>query len=195
MCAGEGGKTLHLADCLDGKGCVWATDKSSWRLQRLKRRAARAKTFNYQSARWETGTPLPFKRRFDGILIDAPCSGLGTWQRHPDARWSTQPKDVQELATLQLECLQAGARALKPGGKLIYAVCTLTRAETTGVVKRFEKMHPELEPWPWQGKDPHLPECHGGGTTKTTHGILLQPHEWKANGMFMARWRMRSKGR
>ncbi len=189
MCAGEGGKTLHLADLLEGKGCVWATDKSAWRLQRLKRRAARAGMFNYQSAQWETGKPLPFKRKFDGILIDAPCSGLGTWQRHPDARWTTQLDDVRDLAERQWECLNAAVGALKPGGKLVYAVCTLTRQETQSVVKRFERAHPDFIPWPWKGKEPHLPDCHGEASSKDRHGLTLLPHQWKANGMFMVRWR------
>jgi len=88
-CAGEGGKTLHLCDLMDNKGLVWASDRAEWRLQRLKRRAARSRLFNYRTRLWDGGPKLPVKTKFDGVLLDAPCSGIGTWQRNPHARWTT----------------------------------------------------------------------------------------------------------
>ena len=166
-CAGEGGKTLHLADLMANKGVVWGTDRHTGRLDTLKRRAARAKIFNYRVALWDGGPRLPSKLKFDGILVDAPCSGVGTWQRNPHARWTTTPEDVRELAATQLSLLNHVAGSLKPGGRLIYSVCTLTRSETTGVAAAFSAAHPELEPGPTQ---------------------TLWPHEIDANGMFIAAW-------
>ena len=132
-CAGEGGKTLHLADLMANKGVVWATDRSARRLETLKRRAARAKVFNFRQTLWDGSARLPTKTKFDGILVDAPCSGVGTWQRNPHARWTVTPDDVRELAVTQRRLLEHVCGSLKPGGRLVYAVCTLTRAETTAV--------------------------------------------------------------
>jgi 16S rRNA (cytosine967-C5)-methyltransferase len=146
VCAGEGGKTLHLCDLLMNKGLVWATDRSERRLIVLRRRTARAGLFNYQAALWDGTGRLPTGRKFDGVLLDAPCSGVGTWQRNPHARWTTTPEDVRELAGVQLGLLHAVAAAVKPGGRLVYAVCTLTRSETTAVADSFAAAHPEFVP-------------------------------------------------
>lgn len=195
-CAGEGGKLLHLADLMVNKGLIWATDRSERRLQSLKRRTARAKLFNYRAALWDGSDKLPTKTKFDGILLDAPCSGVGTWQRNPHARWSTTPKDVEELAVVQRRMLDAVSGALKPGGRLIYSVCTLTRSETTDVVKAFSAAHPELEPVPvFSAADPSSlplasPACAVGETdTFADTAVALLPHELNANGMFIAAWR------
>lgn len=179
--AGEGGKTLHLADLMNNKGLVWASDRAPWRLESLKRRAARARLFNYRTVLWSGRAGLPTKTRFDGVLVDAPCSGIGTWQRNPHARWTSSPEDVRELAAKQQELLARVAAAVKPGGKLVYAVCTLTRAETVEIAVAFQTAFPEFTPlavlnplerqavpaaqqWFW-------PQDRGG------------------NGMFVAAWR------
>lgn len=124
-CAGEGGKLLHLSDLMENKGLIWASDRAEWRLKHLKRRAGRAKVFNYRAALWNGGAKLPTKTKFDSVLVDAPCSGVGTWQRNPHARWTTTPGDVKELGEIQKRLLANVAPSIKPGGKLIYAVCTL----------------------------------------------------------------------
>jgi 16S rRNA (cytosine967-C5)-methyltransferase len=182
-CAGEGGKTLHLADLMANKGVVWATDRNERRIDTLKRRAARAKLFNYRTEFWDGGSRLPTKTKFDGVLLDAPCSGVGTWQRNPHARWTTTPDDVRELAATQLVLLHNVAGALKPGGRLIYSVCTLTRSETTAVAAAFTAAHPELEPCPVFGSQP---------PTALNSQLTLWPHELNANGMFIAAWRRKS---
>lgn len=147
-CAGEGGKMLHLADLMANKGLIWATDRNARRLETLKHRAARAQVFNYRTTPWDGSARLPTKTKFDGILVDAPCSGVGTWQRNPQARWTTTPEDVQQLAATQLALLNHVAGSLKPRGRLFYSVCTLTRSETTAVADAFTAAHPELEPLP-----------------------------------------------
>ncbi len=179
-CCGEGGKTLHLSDLMNNKGLIWASDRHTGRLANMRKRAARAQAFNFRQVTWNGGPFLPTKTKFDGILVDAPCSGVGTWQRNPHARWTLTEQDVKELADIQLQLLENTHKALKPGGRLVFAVCTITRAETTDIVKAFSAAHPELEPVALPG----LPANAGLPT-----GGFLWPHELDANGMFVAAWR------
>ena len=189
-CAGEGGKTLHLADLMANKGVVWASDRHTGRLDTLKRRTARARLFNYRVAPWDGSARLPTKTKFDGILVDAPCSGVGTWQRNPHARWTTTPDDVRELAAAQLTLLERVAGSLKPGGRLIYSVCTLTRSETTAVADAFSAAHPELEPAPLPSLVAALADP-ASSAANPAHA-LLWPHALNANGMFIAAWRRKA---
>ena len=164
VCAGEGGKLLHLSDLMQNKGLIWASDRAQWRLDRLKRRAGRARVFNYRSVVWDGGARLPTKTKFDGILIDAPCSGTGTWGRNPQARWTLTPSDIAELKELQIQLIRNAAPALKPAGRLIYSVCTLARSETVEVRETVEATlgQPKIT-WLW-------------------------PQETRGNGMFIAVW-------
>jgi 16S rRNA (cytosine967-C5)-methyltransferase len=180
-CAGEGGKTLHLSALMGGKGLLWASDRAAWRLDRLRQRTGRAQVFNYRAVAWDGGAHPPTKTRFDGILIDAPCTGSGTWGRNPHSRWTTTPKDIAELAAIQRQLLEHTVGSLKPGGRLIYSVCALTRAETTDVAAAFTAAHPELEPLPIT--DPFHPEAAPAPT------LTLWPQDIGANGMFIAAWR------
>ncbi len=185
-CAGEGGKTLHLSDLMANKGLIWASDRAAWRLQKLKRRAGRAKVFNFRTTVWDGGAKLPTKTKFDGVLVDAPCSGMGTWQRNPHARWTTTMEDVRELAQVQGEILANVAPSVKPGGRLIYSVCTLTRAETAGVVAAFSETHPEFEPLA-------LPVVstneRSQNVLESAPAVTLWPHQSGGGGMFIAAWR------
>ncbi len=182
-CAGEGGKMLHLSDLMQNKGLIWASDRAGWRLEKLKRRAARARAFNYRSVLWNGGESRPTKTRFDGLLVDAPCSGAGTWQRNPHARWTTTIEDVRELGGIQRQLLAHAAPAVKPGGSLIYAVCSMTRTETREVAEFFEKQFPEFEPRPFPNPfQPSVPR----------HLLQLWPQDTGGNGMFVASWRRKS---
>lgn len=175
-CAGEGGKSLHLADQMANRGTVWASDRSFRRLEQLKRRFARAQLFNTRIAPWENAESLPTQTLFDGILLDAPCSGVGTWQRNPHARWTTTLRDVAELAAVQARLLDQVSAQLKPGGRLIYAVCTLTRSETSAIADAFTQNHPDMIPDPVFA---HSPSAQ----------VFLWPNELRSNGMFIAAWR------
>ena len=179
-CAGEGGKTLHLSDLMQNKGLIWASDRAEWRLKKLKQRTARAGVFNYRAALWDGGTRLPTKARFDGILVDAPCSGVGTWQRNPHARWTLTPEDVRELAMVQERLLENVIPALKPGGRLIYSVCTLTAAETTGVLEKISRKFPNLKAA--RLANPLAAE------SATDEGLWLWPQTVNGNGMFVCAW-------
>lgn len=188
-CAGEGGKLLHLSDLMENQGLIWASDRAAWRLQKLKRRTARAKAFNYRAALWDGGAKLPTKTKFDGVLVDAPCSGIGTWQRNPHARWTTIAEDVEELDEVQTRLLAHAAASVKPGGKLIYSACTLTRAETTEVVDAFNATQMQFEPM-------ELPVAQLGiaksrGQTSAAN-ITIWPQDLGGNGMFVAAWRRKA---
>jgi 16S rRNA (cytosine967-C5)-methyltransferase len=140
------------------------------------------------------------KTRFDGILVDAPCSGVGTWQRHPHARWTVSPADVRELAAVQRQLLDRVAGSLKPGGRLVYSVCTLTRSETTDVVAGFSAAHPELQPvtvFPAAGRQsPEITgqaqnpdQAPGSPDFSSLTSVTLWPQQLDANGMFVAAWK------
>jgi 16S rRNA (cytosine967-C5)-methyltransferase len=161
---------------MGNKGLIWATDRSARRLQMLKKRAARSGAFNYRAASWTGKARAPFGTRCDGVLVDAPCSGVGTWSRNPHARWTTQPADVAELAAVQSELLSHAAGSVKAGGRLVYSVCTLTRRETDMVADAFALGRPDFE---------EAPIGLAGGASRVT----LLPEELDANGMFIAAWR------
>jgi 16S rRNA (cytosine967-C5)-methyltransferase len=179
-CAGEGGKTLHLADLMANQGLLWASDRTPWRLTKLKRRAARARVFNYRATLWDGGLRLPTKTQFDGVLVDAPCSGIGTWQRNPHARWTITAQDVKELSEVQTRLLVNAAAGVKPGGRLVYAACTLARSETIGVVAAFEERYPHFTREPLRD-----PLASGAAPCDL---LYLWPQETGGNGMFVAVW-------
>jgi 16S rRNA (cytosine967-C5)-methyltransferase len=180
-CAGEGGKLLHLSVLMQGKGLIWASDRAEWRLKKLRVRAARARCSNQRTKPWDGSAKLPTKTRFDGVLLDAPCSGVGTWHRNPHARWTTTLDDVRELAAVQLRLLDHVAPSVKPGGKLIYSVCTLTRAETAEVAAAFQASHPEFTPLLLTNP------FHPNEAPQTQ--MLLWPQATGGGGMFIAGWR------
>jgi 16S rRNA (cytosine967-C5)-methyltransferase len=179
-CAGEGGKMLHFSDLMRNTGLIWSSDRAEWRLDSLKKRAARAGVFNYRAKLWDGSEHLPTKTMFDGILIDAPCSGIGTWGRNPHARWTTTVNDVNELAQIQLDLLINATAALKVGGKLFYAVCTLSRRETTEVADKFTKVFPQLRTHAFM-----LPPLQ----KKPAPQLTIWPQDLHGNGMFIAAWK------
>jgi 16S rRNA (cytosine967-C5)-methyltransferase len=180
-CAGEGGKTLHLSALMENQGQLWASDRADWRLNHLKRRAARAGVFNYRLQVWDGSEDLPTRTPFDGVLLDAPCSNVGTWHRNPHARWTSSANDVAELAELQTMLLDHAAAAVKPGGKLIYSVCTLTRPETVEVAANFAARHPDFTPL--ELVNPFAPDAPPAAQ------LWLRQEDRPGNGMFIAGWR------
>ncbi len=180
-CAGGGGKTLHLADLAGGDLRLLATDPRPAALLELARRARRAGRDRAVQARpGDAAANGPGAGTCDGALVDAPCSGLGTWPRNPDARWRTGPEAVARAAAAQAALLDAAAAAVRPGGRLVYAVCTLTRAETDGQADRFLASHPAFTPEP-------CPHPLGSGPAAGRHWI--PPWLGPGTGMFIARFR------
>jgi 16S rRNA (cytosine967-C5)-methyltransferase len=138
LCAGPGGKATHLAHLVGPAGSVTAVELHPHRA-RLIAAAAATQSVSVEVVVGDARTPpLAPEATYDVVLVDAPCTGLGTGRRRPEVRWRRQPEDAVELAALQRELLAAAALRVAPGGQLTYAVCTWTAAETTAVVEAFE---------------------------------------------------------
>lgn len=148
LCAGAGGKTLALAALMQNKGRIVATDTAAWRLQRAKERAKRAGAFNIEFRPLSNLQDKWLQRqteRFNHVLIDAPCSGSGTWRRNPDKKWTLTPQDIEELQALQLTLLKASAHLVKIEGRLVYATCSLFCEENEDVVQKFLSSFPNFK--------------------------------------------------
>jgi 16S rRNA (cytosine967-C5)-methyltransferase len=144
-CAGAGGKTLALADIMQRTGKVVAGDIRSYKLEDLKRRARRGNFPNIECRPWD-GNKVPPRRsnKFDGILIDAPCSCSGVWRRNPDGRWNSSPEEVEKVTAMQRTVLENVLGALRPGGVLVYATCSAFEAENSAMIRAFLEQHPEF---------------------------------------------------
>lgn len=145
FCAGAGGKTLHLAALMANSGSVYALDISAQRLDRLKPRLARAGLDNVRRVVIQNERDVRVQRlagKIDRVLVDAPCSGTGTLRRNPDIKW--RHIDLEKLAHTQASILSAAATLLKPGGRLVYATCSLLREENENVVTAFLAAHPQF---------------------------------------------------
>jgi 16S rRNA (cytosine967-C5)-methyltransferase len=179
-CAGGGGKTLHLAWLMQGKGSVLATDIRLHKLEELRLRARRAQFPNIRYKEWK-GKPMPtFRGRFDGVLVDAPCSCSGTWRRNPGGRWTTTEEDVQDCAQLQRQLLENAAPAVKPGGLLVYSTCSMFPAENQDVVRDFLAAHPEFS---------LEPDCNPLTGVPTDGTCLILHQDGDGDAMFTARLR------
>jgi len=148
-CAAPGGKATHLAELMGDQGEVWAVDRSAGRLQRVAANAARLGTDCLQAMVADATKLLAQEPRWRGffqrILLDAPCSGLGTLARHADARWRVSTTTVEDLLPLQARLLEAMLPLLAPGGRLVYATCTIHPAENSDQVAAFLRSHPSLQ--------------------------------------------------
>jgi 16S rRNA (cytosine967-C5)-methyltransferase len=145
FCAGAGGKTLALGATMRSTGRLYAFDVADKRLARLKPRAARAGLSNVHPVRISGENDAHVKRlagKIDRVLVDAPCSGLGTLRRNPDLKWRQTPESVLELAQKQRDILAAASRLVKPGGRLVYATCSILPEENELIVDAFLAGHP-----------------------------------------------------
>ncbi len=151
FCAGAGGKTLLLGAMMRSQGRLYAFDVSEKRLAKLKPRLARSGLSNVHPVRIDSEHDIRIKRlagKLDRVLVDAPCSGLGTLRRNPDLKWRQTPDSVAELTAKQSAILRAAASLVKPGGRLVYATCSLLDRENEGVVSDFLAAHPEFASLP-----------------------------------------------
>jgi len=141
--AAPGGKSTHLAELVGEGGRVLALDVNLSGLKRLRMRAAALGDRNLEVACADLANAIPLRAsQFDFVLLDAPCTGLGTLREHPEIRWRLEPGDPARLAELQLRMLAAAAALLRPGGALVYSVCSLAPAEGIEVVRNFLARHP-----------------------------------------------------
>lgn len=175
LCAGAGGKSLQLAAAMEGKGLVHALDIHDGRLEELRRRAKRQGVFNVMPRRWD-GETLPALPRLRGVLVDAPCSGSGTLRRNPDL-WNRAAPDLGQLTGIQDHLLERAASVLPPGGRLVYATCSVLEVENERRVAAFLERHPD-----WAAVSVPHPVSGAG-----THGIIrISPLEGDQDGTFVA---------
>lgn len=147
FCAGAGGKTLLLGAMMRSQGRLYAFDVAEKRLAKLKPRLARSGLSNVHPVRIETENDIKIKRlagKLDRVLVDAPCSGLGTLRRNPDLKWRQTSESVAELNAKQASILGAAAGLVKKGGRLVYATCSLLESENEHIVSAFLAAHPEF---------------------------------------------------
>ena len=180
LCAGAGGKTLALAAAMDNTGTLIASDTDRGRLSRLPARAGRAGIGMIETVLLDPGKEAQalskWRGKADAVLVDAPCTGTGTWRRKPDARWRLKPAELDKVSDLQTRLLELAATLVKPGGRVIYVVCSLLDAEGPEVVADFLSADPRLA-----AQDLHLPL----GTPRGP-GIRLTPHHDGTDGFFIA---------
>ncbi len=179
LCAGAGGKTLALAAEMANDGQLIASDTDRRRLSRLGPRAERAGARNITSVLLDPGRELAaldaWVGQADIVLIDAPCSGTGTWRRNPEARWRLNPERMARLGLVQSRLLDIGAALVRPGGRLVYAVCSLLDEEGADRFADFLTRQPD-----WRAL-PLLP-----GTPRAGAGVRLSPLATETDGFFIA---------
>ncbi len=146
-CAAPGGKTTHIAALTENQCRIAALDKYPQRVELINRGAGRLGSQNIDARCWNLTEPPDFlmQESFDRILVDAPCSGLGVLRRNPESRWSRSQSDIKELVQLQQTILNNVAPLLKPGGCLLYSVCTFTKAETDEIIENFLATHKDFD--------------------------------------------------
>lgn len=141
-CAGGGGKALHMAALMRNKGKILALDIHAWKLAELRKRASRAGVDIIEAREIEGAKTIKrLSQKADRVLLDVPCSGLGVLRRNPDAKWKLQDAEVERLTTLQAEILESYSRMVAPGGKLVYATCSILPSENELQVKAFLAKH------------------------------------------------------
>jgi 16S rRNA (cytosine967-C5)-methyltransferase len=184
-CAGAGGKTLALAAGMQNKGRLVACDRDSRRLEELRPRARRAGVHNWEARAVPESSDAriaDLRGAADVVLVDAPCSGLGALRRNPDARWRLDEREVDSFPPRQREILERYAALVKPGGRLLYATCSINQRENEQVRAWFLSAHPEFEP------AQVLPESVGVGGSPE---VQLLPHRHGTDGFYIAALRRR----
>ena len=180
LCAGAGGKTLALAAMMDNRGTLIASDTDRGRLQRLPPRAEKAGAGMIETVLLNPGKELEmleaWQGKADAVLVDAPCSGTGTWRRNPEARWRLTPVELGRYAAAQSRLLDIAARMLRPGGRLAYVTCSLLDEEGSDQIDAFLVRHPgwQVQPLEWP-----LGRVRG-------QGMRLTPYHDGTDGFFAA---------
>ena len=194
FCAGAGGKTLAIGAAMRNSGRLYAFDTSGHRLDALKPRLARSGLSNVHPVAIAHERDDRIKRlagKIDRVLVDAPCSGLGTLRRNPDLKWRQTPQTVAAQAELQQAILTSAARLLKPGGRLVYATCSLLPAENEAVAEAFSDTHSGFECVPVAGllEALHVEHADALCAGNTNQWLRLWPHRHSTDGFFAAVWR------
>jgi 16S rRNA (cytosine967-C5)-methyltransferase len=192
FCAGAGGKTLAIGAAMRSTGRLYAFDTSGHRLDSLKPRLARSKLSNVHPSAIAHERDERVKRlsgKIDRVLVDAPCSGLGTLRRNPDLKWRHSPKAVQELTQKQTAILASAARLVKSGGRLVYATCSVLPEENEAIAQAFSAAHPNFVALSAADTLTEL-KVTNAASLCTTDGLYLRlwPHLHATDGFFAAVW-------
>lgn len=192
FCAGAGGKTLAIGAAMRSTGRLYAFDTSAHRLESLKPRLARSKLSNVHPSAIAHERDDRVKRlsgKIDRVLVDSPCSGLGTLRRNPDLKWRQSPKAVQELTEKQTAILASAARLVKSGGRLVYATCSVLPEENEAIAQAFSAAHPNFVPLSAADTLTELKVANAASLC-TPDGLYLRlwPHIHATDGFFAAVW-------
>jgi 16S rRNA (cytosine967-C5)-methyltransferase len=188
VCAGGGGKTLALAALMDNKGQLYAYDVDSKRLANTHERVERAGVRNCQirTPRRDTDVLADLIAQMDIVLVDAPCTGSGTWRRAPDSKWRLRPGALEKRQQEQAASLALGAPLVKVGGRLVYVTCSILPEENEDSVTAFLALNPSFKPVPVKDMVREadlgglLPKCHKAG-----HGLQMTPLATGTDGFFV----------
>ncbi|MDG6224178.1 MAG: RsmB/NOP family class I SAM-dependent RNA methyltransferase [Candidatus Thermoplasmatota archaeon] len=164
-CAGNGGKTLALSALMKNRGMLISMDTNERSLQRLRQRGRRAQIWNYQRLHVKDPSSLdPYREWADLVLVDAPCSGLGTMRRNPDIKIHLKQEDMERFPMVQYDILKTYSDLVKPGGRLVYSTCSMDKSENGSIVERFLKENEGFHPVQADGMVPYLPKDLFRGT-------------------------------
>jgi 16S rRNA (cytosine967-C5)-methyltransferase len=180
-CAAPGGKTTHIAELIGDQGLIYGWDSNSKRLQKLQENVSRLQLNSIKIETVDASKSNIFNHQADKVLVDAPCSGLGTLHKRPDIRWRQNPEKIEELSQLQTKILNNASKGVKEGGKLVYATCTLNPLENEEIIRNFLQTHPD-----WQIEIP--PDSFRQNFLVTPEGMIkVFPHRNQMDGFFMVK--------
>ncbi|WP_019499875.1 16S rRNA (cytosine(967)-C(5))-methyltransferase [Pseudanabaena sp. PCC 6802] len=180
-CAAPGGKTTHIAELMGNEGKIWACDRSAQRLQKLQQNCDRLGLTNIKIRDGDSRKFTDFENSSDRVLLDVPCSGLGTLHRHADARWRQTPNEPDKLHQIQIELLERASKWVKPSGSIVYSTCTLHPVENELVIQQFLAGRSD-----WQLGE--VAPTHPAAQFLTpSQWIEVIPHHHDMDGFFMAR--------
>jgi 16S rRNA (cytosine967-C5)-methyltransferase len=190
FCAGAGGKTLALGAAMRSTGRLYAFDTSGHRLEAMKPRLARSGLSNVHPVQIAHERDDRVKRlagKVDRVLVDAPCTGLGTLRRNPDLKWRQSPQALAELTAKQAAILAGAARLVKSGGRLVYSTCSLLAPENEAIAEAFGAAHRDFKPLPAADV---LAQAQVGDAASLVDGDFLRlwPHRHGTDGFFAAAW-------
>jgi 16S rRNA (cytosine967-C5)-methyltransferase len=191
LCAGAGGKTLALAAMMQGKGRLIATDHDKRQLAPIHERLSRAGVHNadVRTPKGESETLGDIRASADLVLIDAPCTGTGTWRRNPDAKWRMRPGALEVRLKEQVEVLDRAAALVKPGGRIAYITCSVLPPENGEQIRNFVARHPEFSVMPSAQTMTVLAEKaanFAAATRQSPEGLLMTPLRTGTDGFFVA---------
>jgi 16S rRNA (cytosine967-C5)-methyltransferase len=191
LCAGAGGKTLALAAMMQGKGRLIATDRDKRQLAPIHERLSRAGVHNadVRTPKGEGDTLGDIRTSADLVLIDAPCTGTGTWRRNPDAKWRMRPGALEVRLKDQIKVLDRAAALLKPGGRIAYITCSVLPPENGEQVRAFVARHPSFSVMPPSQTVRGLgdkAEDFAAATLQSPEGLLMTPRRTGTDGFFVS---------